>query len=273
MKLAKLIKKASAPKPSDPYHQLIAEAQKAKSQSRWAEAAELYEQAYGLRESYGVMVQMGHMNKEAGKLEAAEAAYFNALAQKPTDADLNLQIGHFFFVKGDLGRSVEYYRKAIEIEPDNPAYAEHLKIGERRAHEAPFKDNLEGALKALRLGQWAVAEAGLRAVADAGSTDYLQLLGHAVKEQGRMVEAIELYRAHYEKIKDQPGPELLEALVLIGQSLRVINKHTEAASWLMLARSTRMAYEGWVGSVDNLLTDVELCLRRVHPSIDGGYIR
>lgn len=272
MKLAKYIKRR-LPKPADPYHQLIAEAQKAKSQSRWAEAAQLYEQAYGLRESYGVMVQMGHMNKEAGNLEAAEAAYFRALAQKPTDADLNLQIGHFFFVKGELDRSVDYYRKAVEVEPENPAYVEHLKIGERRAYEAPFKDSLEAALKALRLGQWAVAEVGLRAVAEAGSTDYLQLLGHAVKEQGRLGEAIELYRAHYEAIKDKPGPDLIEAMVLIGQSLRTADQHSEAATWLMLARATRMAREGWVGSVDNLLKDVEACLLRVHPSIDSGYIR
>lgn len=273
MKSLKSLLKSLRPKPADQYSKLIAQAQNAKSQSRWQEAADFYQQAYDLRESFGVMVQIGHMNKEAGRLDEAEQAYFLALAKKPDDADLNLQIGHFFYVKGDLSRSVESYRKASELMPDNPFYLDNLKIGERRLYESSFKDNLEVALKALNLGQWSEAEANFVLVHEAGSKDYLHLLGHAVKEQGRIAEAVEHYRAYYEHVKDRSGEEPYEAALLVGGTLRIAGKYSEAGSWIMKARALKMEREGWVGSVDNLREDTVQSLRRVHPALDASYIR
>ncbi len=258
---------------SNPRAALMKRAQAAKAERDWRGAAEMYRQALELRDAFGPRVQLGHMLKEAGELEAAETEYVRALAMKPTDADLHLQMGHFYFVKGDPDESVRFYRKAVELAPGDPGLLEALRTGERRAADAPFAQSLETAMKAMAVGRWREAEAGFQILEAAGRRDYLNLHGHALKEQGRLDEAIRLYRDYASHVAKEGGAAVYEAEVQLAQALQLVGRFSEAAVRYSTARDLKMAREGWTGSVDELLEEIRNCLRRVHPSLDAGFIR
>lgn len=258
---------------SDPRAVLLKRAQAAKAARDWRGAADLYRQALALRDAFGPRVQLAHMLKEAGELDAAEAEYGLALAMKPQDADLHLQMGHFYFVKGDLDQSLRFYRQAVELAPGDPGLREALRTGERRAADAPFAAALEAAMKAMAVGRWRDAEEGFRALQAAGRKDYLNLQGHAAKEQGRVDEAVDLYRDYARHLADRGGPEAYEAELELARALQLAGRFSEAAVRFSAARDLRMEREGWTGSVDDLLEEIRNCLRRVHPSLDPGFIR
>lgn len=272
MRVPKKLKRWLRSSSADPRAALIKRAQAAKSARDWRGAAELYQQAVQLRDAFGTRVQLGHMLKEAGELEAAEAEYVRALAMKPADADLHLQLGHFYYVKGEPDESVRYYRRAVELAPNDPGLIEALRTGERRAADAPFAQSLEAAMQALAVGRWRDAETGFRVLESAGRRDYLNLQAHAVKEQGRLDEAIELYRAYAAYVAPDDAAAY-EAELQLAQALQLAGRYSEAAVRFSLARDLRMEREGWTGSVDELLEQIRHCLRRVHPSLDVSCIR
>ncbi|MCJ2180610.1 glycosyltransferase family 2 protein [Novosphingobium album (ex Hu et al. 2023)] len=85
----------------------------ARDSRAWAVAADHYE-AYLVHnpEDFGIRVQLGHMRKEAGALQAAEAAYAQALKLRPDDADLLLNLGHLSKLQGRLEDAARYYVKS-----------------------------------------------------------------------------------------------------------------------------------------------------------------
>lgn len=273
MKLRAAIRKVLRRAAADPRALLIKKAQAAKAARDWRGAATLYAQALELREAFGQRVQMGHMLKEAGDLEGAEAQYFKALALQPQDADLHMQIGHFYFVKEQHEDSVQFYRKALELAPNDPHLREVLRVGEGRAADAPFKATIEAAMKAMSVGRWREAEEGFRALQEAGRDDYLHLLGHAVKEQGRVDEAVDLYRAYRDWIAPEGGPQAYEAELHLARTLQFAGRFSEAAVHFAAVRDIRMHREGWAGSVDEMLNEIRNCVKRVHPSLDPDFIR
>jgi tetratricopeptide (TPR) repeat protein len=258
---------------ANPRAAILKKAQAAKTEHDWRGAAELYRQALALRDAFGTRVQLGHMLKEAGELEAAEAEYLRALTMKPEDSDLHLQIGHFYFVKGEPDESVRFYRKAVELAPGDAGLQEALRIGERRAADAPFASALDEAMAAMATGRWRDAEEGFSVLQAAGRADYLGLQGHAVKEQGRLEEAADLYRAYAVYAADEGETAAYAAQLQLAQGLQLTGRFSEAAVCFAAARDLRMAREGWTGSVDELLEEIQNCLKRVHPSLDPGFIR
>lgn len=91
----------------------------ARQEQRFLEAAVLYEEAARLApERVGLHVQLGHMLKEAGRLDAAERAYATALELSPDDADLALQLGHFHKVTGRLDEAAQEFQRALTLRPD-----------------------------------------------------------------------------------------------------------------------------------------------------------
>jgi ADP-heptose:LPS heptosyltransferase len=97
---------------------LIARADQAR-EDRWYQAAALlYEEALRLRpRNAAIHIQCGHMFKEAGHLDAAEAHYAAARRLAPEDPDLALQLGHFFKVAGRLEDSEAAYQRALALQP------------------------------------------------------------------------------------------------------------------------------------------------------------
>lgn len=62
----------------------------------WNDAAEAYAEGLKYHRSFAHLVQMGNCLKEAMRLEESEAAYQGALALKPDDQDVHLQIGRLY---------------------------------------------------------------------------------------------------------------------------------------------------------------------------------
>lgn len=273
MTLAALFKRIRKARSASARKQILQAAKAAKLQHDWRGAADLYRRALQLQDGFGPRVQLGHMLKEAGDLEGAQAAYFQALKQKPDDADLNVQIGHFFWVKGQAEESLVYYERAAELAPNDGAIAEALRIGRTRAADAPWQGRIDDAMTAMAQGRWAAAETGLRALVDDGRPNYLLVLGHAVKEQGRLDEAVELYGRYLQAVTVDDGPLAYEARLQYANALQLAQQFSKAAEQFSLARMLRMETEGWAGSEDHVLEQIRICLQHVHPALDTSRLR
>ena len=251
---------------------ILEAAKTAKAQRDWRSAAELYQQALTLRDTFGPRVQLGHMLKEAGDLDAAETAYFEALSQRPNDVDLNVQLGHFYWVKGDAHESLRYYERASELAPEDAVVSGALRIGRQRLADAPWQPCVDAAMEAMRQGRWAAAEEKLRILVDAGRLDYLVVLAHSIKEQGRLNEAIPLYDRYREHVAQFGDKSAYDAEVQYAQALKMAQRFSKAAVHFLNARSMRMEVEGWTGSEDHLMDQIRICIRQVHPAIDPSRI-
>ncbi len=83
---------------------------------QWSEAAEAYQK--GLAQSpasFGIWVQLGHVLKEMGLFERAQAAYLRALELRYTDGDLSVQLGHLYALMGDSVRASDHYARSIGL--------------------------------------------------------------------------------------------------------------------------------------------------------------
>ena len=97
---------------------MIFRAGQARDERRFRDAAMLYAEAVRLMPARAdLLVQRGHMLKEAGDLDAAEQAYLTAAAAMPDDADLALQLGHLLKSQGRIEQAAEAYRRALALQP------------------------------------------------------------------------------------------------------------------------------------------------------------
>lgn len=273
MKLKAWLKRRFRRSSSDPRAVLVKRAHAAKENRDWRGAAALYAQALALRDAFGTRVQLAHMLKEAKQFGEAEEHYLKALQQKPDDADLHLQLGHFYWVKGDPEAAVAYYRQAADLAPGDAAIADALIIGERRAGDAPFQSAIDTAMEAMGEGRWRDAEIDLRPLVEHGRSDYLAVLGQALKEQGRLDEAVDSYRAYRDHVAARGGKAAYESEVQLAYTLKLARRFSEAAAQFSVARQMRMEREGWTGSVDELLGEIRHCIAMVHPALDASFIK
>ncbi len=84
----------------------------------WPQAASRYGEALKIKPARAdLWVQLGHAEKESGRLDAAEAAYAQALTLTPETADTHLQMGHLKKVKGLIEEAGAFYLRAAELDP------------------------------------------------------------------------------------------------------------------------------------------------------------
>lgn len=252
---------------------LLKAAQAAKAARDWRGAAALYRQVLDLRDAFGPRVQLAHMLKEAGELEEARTHYMIALDQRPDDADLNMQIGHFHWVAGNAADSLRFYERAAQLAPNDAVLQDNLRIGRERAADAPFQEGVEAGMKAMAQGRWRAAEDHLRPAYEAGRAGYAIVLAHAVKEQGRLDEAVVLYDAYRRHVATEGGKRAYEAEIHYAGALQLAQRFSEAAVHFAEARQMRLEQEGWVGSIDELMDQIRICIRQVHPAIDPSRLR
>ncbi len=107
--------------------ELLRRADALRDARRWEEAARGYA-AYLRRDAWdrGARVQYGHCLKESGDLAAALAAYREAEAQAPEDADIALQIGHALKLLGDPEAAWRAYARALTLDPASEAAAREV---------------------------------------------------------------------------------------------------------------------------------------------------
>ncbi len=99
---------------------LLRLADAARDRKDYPAAAKLYDQA--LRAAAPtvdilLVLQCGHMYKDAGNFAEAEARYLKALGLEPNNAEVLLQLGHFYKTAGHPADARRYYREALAAEP------------------------------------------------------------------------------------------------------------------------------------------------------------
>lgn len=96
----------------------------------WNAAADAYARHVdAFPDDFDIWVQLGHMSKEAGRLDTAEGAYASAQALRPRDADLLLNIGHLHKQRRRLAEAALAYRASF-AENGNDAAATELAAPE-----------------------------------------------------------------------------------------------------------------------------------------------
>jgi tetratricopeptide (TPR) repeat protein len=99
--------------PRDEYLALVAKADAARDRRDWAVAADAYEAALAVRPNEApIWVQLGNMSKDSNDFARALYAYKRALDLRPNDADTNLQIGHLHKRAGDKAKALASYALA-----------------------------------------------------------------------------------------------------------------------------------------------------------------
>jgi tetratricopeptide (TPR) repeat protein len=113
---------------------------------RWADAAESYRLGLALQpKAFAFWVQLGHALKETEDMSGAEAAYQRAYSISPEDADLNVQLGHYYARVGLRDRAAEYYEKAIDLGSNDTVALAACKGGD----STTLNERAERALLAL----------------------------------------------------------------------------------------------------------------------------
>lgn len=117
--------------------QLVQQAEEARNEGRFGRAAELYEEALRSgRATKGMLLQAGHMHKEARNFREAEARYAAAHGMDPQDAEILLQLGHFYKTVGRYEEALLHYQRASAMRPDwDAARDEMLSLTKRHELE------------------------------------------------------------------------------------------------------------------------------------------
>ena len=115
----KLIRRLRHQPSNKRFSALVALADKANSQRRWAEAAKAYADALAVRpDAAAIWVQYGHSLKEQGFLSQAERAYQEAAALDGSNADTHLQLGHLYKLIGNTEKAIAAFEAAHRRLPD-----------------------------------------------------------------------------------------------------------------------------------------------------------
>ena len=109
-----------------------------RDRGEWAQAASSYAHYLKIhRSDFAIWVQLGHMLKEAKRLEEADNAYTHALALRPKDGDLLLSLGHLRKRQGRLREAANFYRQSIRANGSSDAFDElqRLPIGNKAGND------------------------------------------------------------------------------------------------------------------------------------------
>ena len=166
----------------------------------------------GVRWSGGLVQRLALDMADGGATQAARRLVDEALAQRPDEPDHWLTSGTLAEREGQLEESESHFRRALEIEPDNASALNSLgytlavhgrkleeavrlirRALELRPDEGSYLDSLGWAQ--FRLGRLDEAEEALLAAVGRERDPVIVMhLGALREAQGRIAEALELYR-------------------------------------------------------------------------------
>jgi tetratricopeptide (TPR) repeat protein len=181
-----LLRRAQSAYPADLWsnHWLAFELRKA---GQPAEAIRYYTAALALRpENAGIYLNLGTTLREAGELDAAITAYRRCLALAPRYAMAHFGLANVLRDKGQLDESIAECREAIRLKPD---YVEaHHNLGATLSLMGRLDEAITELCEAIRIKK------------DLPEAHYE--LGRALKRKGRLDEAIAEYREAIRLEKD-----------------------------------------------------------------------
>ena len=99
--------------------ELVRIADGARDRMQYLVAAELYDQSLRAgAPTVDILLQSGHMHKEARNLPDAKARYLRALSLAPKNAEVLLQLGHFYKRANRYADAEHYYQEALIARPN-----------------------------------------------------------------------------------------------------------------------------------------------------------
>lgn len=115
------------------FRALVTQGNEARDTGRWDIAVQKYGMALAFKPAEAaVRVQMGHGLKEVGRLSEAEAAYRMAAAERPDDADAVVQLGHVLKLQNRPNDALAAYALALDRDSGHAvAYGELVAAGAR----------------------------------------------------------------------------------------------------------------------------------------------
>jgi ADP-heptose:LPS heptosyltransferase len=107
--------RGSARTDDDPMRgELVRFADEARDRKQYLVAAAFYDQSLRAgAPTVDILLQCGHMHKEARNLPDAKSRYLQALSIAPKNAEVLLQLGHFYKVAGCYADAERYYQQAL----------------------------------------------------------------------------------------------------------------------------------------------------------------
>ena len=165
--------------------------------------------AFSKREQAAASFRLGVQRHQAGALEEAEAAYRQALALRPNDADCLDMMGILAHQTGRGDLAVRHFRKAASLAPAEARHHLHLAAVLRDLGRA--EDAVQAGRKAVRLR--------------AQDGNAYQVLGCALADMGRAEEAAEALATARRLI-----PMSAEAANELGNALTALTRTEEAAA-------------------------------------------
>ncbi|TKV41686.1 hypothetical protein A0U87_03985 [Sphingobium sp. MP9-4] len=97
----------------------------ARDERQWHKAQQHYSEYLNLRsDDFSIWVQLGHVCKEAGDLDAAESAYERARLINPADSDLLLNLGHLRKRQNLFEEAHLFFTQAANIDGNQAALKE-----------------------------------------------------------------------------------------------------------------------------------------------------
>jgi tetratricopeptide (TPR) repeat protein len=230
----------------------------ARDERNWNDAA--YHYARSLKKAsskWPIWVQYGHVLKEAGHLEEAEAAYRRAVALAPGDTDAHLHLAHLLKNQGKRKEAEEFFVRLLQLgQPQedvipelrtlgwsaarlaslapttsppaqNPPSASHQPIEkpQKRPRVRNTSNLIASADRARDARQWTSAVQLYRAALDREPRNapiWVQY-GHALKESGHPEEAAVAYRR---SLAFQPNAA--DSYLQLGHVLKLLGRPAEA---------------------------------------------
>ncbi len=218
----------------------------------------------GREQDAPIWVQLGHAEKESGRLDAALPAYRKAVALTPEIADCHLQLAHCLKLMGQASEALEAYNEALRIDPlagtarqDRDDLARQLAASMGVPAQTPGGP-LPAADAARDAGDWRQAATLYREYLSdpehAKDGPIWIQLGHAQKESGYNDEALRSYRRAIALM-----PRDGDAYLQLGHLLKIMGASAEAYA----------AYQRAV-EVSPGLADAEQELARLEPQLAGA---
>lgn len=242
------------------------QADAARNRGDWKEAAALYTRAVAADPARtGLLVQLGHAEKELGNYDRAETAYRKFLGMNPSNVDIHLQLGHLFNRSGDSQAALGWYEKGLQLTPNDAELIRHANIARNRSGKPGVELKRREAMKLVEEQEWAQARHLLRElVTEDNERDLIAVYANITKEDGDFDEAKKLYGEYREYSEAFDRNSLEDVELQLGHLHKVAGDYSIALSHYILARNIRAERFGYIDHTAPIEKEIQACISEIY---------
>jgi tetratricopeptide (TPR) repeat protein len=245
---------------------LSLQADAARDQGNWADAAALYTRAIAADPARtGLLVQLGHAEKELGNYDRAETAYRKFAGMNPDDVDVHLQLGHLFSRMGDSHKALEWYGKGLELSPDDEELMRHANLARNRSGKPGIEQKRRQAMQLVEEQNWPQARQLLRElVTGDNERDMIAVYANITKEDGDFDEARKLYGEYREYAEAFDRNSLEDVELQLGHLHKLTGDYKTALAHYIQARNERALRFGYIDQTTTVEHEIQACISEIY---------